>query len=377
MGMPVQEVLDLDSWRPRDNVPDPSGVDAAFDAGDTAANTAISYDVDTLLRIRFVIQQTEVTMICGDGNPTEFLIQYENNTQAAGTWIAVGAVGGGSEDVDFDSATGFADDDTTGQLLGSGTNVGGFGMEVAGASGTVTFTDEAVTECELEISVIFNGSQVANDDVINLRVLYSVLDAAPPATLVPITNSPSITMVAGPEAFTLDVTPAAVSVSGSSISMDLARTLDVTPAAVVVTGSSVNMELGFTLDVTAAAVTVTGSSIDMISAFAMVVTPAAVTITGSSISLDLGRTLDVTPVGVVITGSSITMDLVDAGDFTLDVTSAAVSITGSNIGMDRGFVLDVTPAVVTVTGSLIGLDLVSPSSSLAPYYYQTLLAGTA
>ncbi len=485
MGMPVQEVLDLDAWRPRDNVPDPSGVDATFDAGDTAANTAISYDVDTLLRIRLVIQQTEVTMICSDGNPTEFLIQYENATQATG-FIAVGAVGGGSEDCDFVSATGFADDDVTGTLLGSGTPVDGFGMEVAGASPTVTFTDEAVTECELEISIIFNGSQVANGDVINLRVLYSVLDANPPATLVPITNSPSITMIAGAGAFSLDVTPAAISitgssidldlgrtldvtpvsvvvtgssidmtigyelivspaavvvtgssvemtsafamevtpvavvvtgssitmdlvvpatsrqyffqgvgvddrgsreyffqgvgvqetfvaaaaddftltvtpaaasVAGSSISLDLGRTLDVTPAAVSVTGSSVSLDVGFSLDVTPVAVAVTGSSIDMVSAFAMQVTPASVSITGSSISLDLGRTLDVTPVAVVVTGSSITMDLAAAGNFTLDVTPANIAVSGSSVGLDLGRTLDVSPVTISVTGSSVNLDL--------------------
>ena len=99
--------------------------------------------------------------------------------------LAVGAVGGGTEDVDFVSATGFADTATAVQLLGAGTNVDGQGMETAGATGTITFveTPGGTSEVEFECSIIVNGGNVTDGDVINFRWLYSEADAAPPATV--------------------------------------------------------------------------------------------------------------------------------------------------------------------------------------------------
>lgn len=194
MGMPVLPLFDYDGFRVRDNVTDPSGVNAAFDGGDTALNTDWTQTVDELFRFRSLIKQTEAALEASD-NVTELLLQYENNTAAAGVWNAVGAVGGGTEDVDFVSATGFADGDNTTQILGAGTFVTGDGMEVAGASDTITFLELQTTETDMEVSVIINGSQVTDGDVINFRWLYSAADESPPATTFnAATNSPSITV---------------------------------------------------------------------------------------------------------------------------------------------------------------------------------------
>ena len=192
MGMPVAPTFDQDGFRFRDNVPDPSGVDAAFDAGDTAANSNPTLEVDTLYRVRLLVKQTNGSAVNHADLTTEFLIQYNNG--GAG-WNDFGAVGGGTEDIDFASATGFADgDNTTTQRLGSGTQVTGDGMEVAGASDSVAFTAEATTEAELEISFIINSGQVADEDTIQIRVLYSAGDASPPATAMSGTTIPTITV---------------------------------------------------------------------------------------------------------------------------------------------------------------------------------------
>ncbi len=195
MGQPVAPNFDWDGYRGRTAVPDPSGVDAAFDGSDVAANTGWTQTVDQLIRVRAVIKQTVTGIVNHANTSTEFLLQYNNSSAG---WLDVGVVGGGSEDVDFASATGFADTDATAGLLGGGTNVAGQGMETAGATGTVVFTEEAgTTEVEFELSLIINGSQVVDANTIQLRFLYSDGDEAPPGTVLhqePGTNTPTMTV---------------------------------------------------------------------------------------------------------------------------------------------------------------------------------------
>ncbi len=195
MGQPVAPLYDLDGFRGRDNVPDPSGVDAAFDAGDTAFNTGWTQTTGQLIRFRMVVKQTVGTAVNHNNLVTEFILQYENAT-AGGGFLDVGAVGGGSEDVDFAAATGFADGDNTAQVIGSGTNVAGDSMETNAASDSITFSEETSgQECEIEVSVIVNAAQVTDGDVINFRLLFSDNNEAPPATqLNAETNAPTLTV---------------------------------------------------------------------------------------------------------------------------------------------------------------------------------------
>lgn len=108
----------------------------------------------------------------------------------------MGGIGVGSEDVDFANATGFADGDNTTQLIGAGSFVTGDGLE-ANPSDTITFTEEALSETEIEVALIVNGSQVSVGDSIQLRLLYSDGDASPPATVLgSYTNTPTLTVAA-------------------------------------------------------------------------------------------------------------------------------------------------------------------------------------
>lgn len=174
-------VYDQTDYRVRDNVYDPSGVDAAFDSGDTAQNTAGDVTVDMIARARALVKQTNASNYGTTDATTEFRWQYQNVTQSTG-WVNVGDEGGGTEDVEFETPTGFTEGATTStSLLGSGTRVNGRGCTDS-ISGSVTFTDLAATEAELEVAFRINSSQVNDGDTIQLRVLYSVSDESPPAT---------------------------------------------------------------------------------------------------------------------------------------------------------------------------------------------------
>jgi len=221
MGMPVAPTFDQDGYRGRTNVTDPTGVDTAFDAGDTAKDTNFTWDVDTLLRMRFVVKQTNSSATTHGDLITEFILQYNNGGVG---WNDVGTVGGGTEDVDFVSASGFADGDNTGQVIGSGSNVTGDSMETNTASDSITFTDGATSETEIEVAIIINGSAVNDDDTIELRLLYSAADEAPPATAMSGTARPTITANIPP---VIEQVAADITASGD-ITGDITRTRSLT-----------------------------------------------------------------------------------------------------------------------------------------------------
>ena len=128
MGMPVAPTYDQDGWRARTNVPDPTGVNTAFDAGDAAEDIDWTQDTDVLFRARVIVKQTNAAATSHADMATEFTLQYNNGDVE---WLNVGAVGGGTEDVDFANASGFADGDDTTSLLTTDTNnfVTGDGVE--------------------------------------------------------------------------------------------------------------------------------------------------------------------------------------------------------------------------------------------------------
>jgi hypothetical protein len=192
MGMPVAPAYTFNGFRARTNVTDPSGVNTAFDAGDTALNTNWTQTVDELIRWRGVIQQTVAGATAHADLITNFVLQYNNG--GAG-WNNVGAVGADVEDVQFIAATGFADGDNTTQVIGSGSFVTGDSMENDTPSDDVSFTDSATSETELEVAVEVVGANVTDADTIEFRWLYSAADESPPATAVTQgANVPTITV---------------------------------------------------------------------------------------------------------------------------------------------------------------------------------------
>jgi hypothetical protein len=107
-------------------------------------------------------------------------------------------------------------------------------------------------------------------------------------------------------AYTLDTTPGAYNITGSSPSLLASRLVDTTPGAYDLTGADAQTLLGRALDTT----------------------PGDYDITGSSPSLLLGRALDTTPGDYDITGSPVDLEKATAGQFVLQTTPGAYNITG-------------------------------------------------
>lgn len=191
MGMPEAPVYDLEEFRARTSVPDPSGINTAFDGSDAALNADWSQPVDQLIRIRFTIDQENAIADVTDDLATEFILQYNNS---GGGWNTVGAVGADVEDVQYIAAIGFADHDNTTQVIGAGTFVTGDGLETNVATDTVTFSTGAISETELEVSIEIVGANVTDADTIDLRWLWSTGGAAPPATTMTATETPTMTV---------------------------------------------------------------------------------------------------------------------------------------------------------------------------------------
>ena len=193
MGVMVAPLYDQDSFRVRDNVIDPSGIDAVFDVGDSAKNADWTQLVDTLFRVRFLIQQTDAAANVIANLATEFALQWQNTTQATG-WSSV--FGGMNNHVGMSLSSGFADhDNIVTSRLGSGSLVTGDGLETDTITDTVTFTTEALSETELEVALSLASANVNNGDLIELRWVWSELDESPPATVLDAyTNIPIITV---------------------------------------------------------------------------------------------------------------------------------------------------------------------------------------
>jgi hypothetical protein len=190
MGMPEEPAYDQDAFRGRVAVPNPTGINAAFNGSDPATNANFTMDVDTTFRIRFVIQQTVAIAINTNNQATEFALQFN---LAGGGWVNVAAQGVTTQAVAYADGD-FADGDNTTQLIGSGTFIAGDGVEVT-PSDTITFTDEALTETELEFALTIVSSRVSDAQTLQLRVIHSDSDESPPATVLDsYTNTPTITV---------------------------------------------------------------------------------------------------------------------------------------------------------------------------------------
>lgn len=87
----------------------------------------------------------------------------------------------------------------------------------------------------------------------------------------------------------------------------------------------------YSLDTTPGAYDLTGSSPSLLLGRALDTTPGDYDITGSSPSLLLGRALDTTPGDYDITGSPVDLEKATAGQFVLQTTPGAYNITGSPV----------------------------------------------
>ncbi len=123
--------------------------------------------------------------------------------------------------------------------------------------------------------------------------------------------------------------------------------LPVSTAAVTRTGSTIALRRALKLSVSTAAVTLTGSSVALRTARKLAVATSAVTLTGSTISAKATRRLAVSTAAVTLTGSDITLTYASPNK-RLTVESGTITLTGSEIALSRTTVG--APVTETYTG---------------------------
>lgn len=163
--------------------------------------------------------------------------------------------------------------------------------------------------------------------------------------------------------YTLQVDTAAVTLTGTSVTLKADRKLTVTTQAVTLTGSSVSLKIARKIAVTTAAVTATGTSVSLRAARRITVSTAAITATGSSVSLRRGYPLSVTTAAVTTSGTSAALRIARK----LTVTSSAVTSTGSSVSLRTTRRIIVTSSPVTLSGTSVSLTYGGGSSFPTQY----------
>lgn len=236
MGMPVAPtfVFPTSGFRFRDNVPDPSSADAAFDAGDAAAGTDLQLDLDTFMRVRLLLQQTNAAAEAHGDLDQEFNIEYRINTGGGfGSWTAIGAIGTTAEAVIFAAGTPADQVALATQRLGGGTFADGIYMESdPSTTDAVVFPELSAEEAEIEVAFEII-SEVANlGDIIELRAQF----VSAPENTPTWNDDPSIT--AAPPAVSVDVTGVVAAADAAGVIGAVASVGIVDVAGVVATADA-------------------------------------------------------------------------------------------------------------------------------------------
>lgn len=370
MGKPVAPTYDQDGFRARTNVKDPAGVNAAFDAGDAAKDADWTQDVDELIRVRLVVKQTNAAAANHDDLITEFILQYNNG--GAG-WNNVGAVGADVEDVQFIAATGFADGDDTTQVIGAGTFVTGDSIEVDSPSDSVTFTAETLTETEIEVAIEIVGANVADEDTIQLRLLYSAGDESPPATAMGTTKIPTMTankaagyeLVADSGSFSLAGTVAALLVgfalvaasgpyalAGTAASLQYGRQFPVEAGSYAFTGTAVTFQKGRTLEAVAGTYSVAGTAATFDRTYELAAGIGAYTYAGSAASLERGYPLTAAAGAYTLSGSAASLER----GYKVPALSGSYALAGTAASLEYGREVAANAGVYSLAGTAASLE---------------------
>lgn len=293
MGKPVDAAYDQDAFRGRTNVADPSGVNAAYDPGDAAINTNWTQLVDVLFRLRYVIQQTVANANAGL-TPT-FSLQFNRNGTG---WVAVGAQGAPSVAVRYADAAGFADADNTTQLLGGGSFVTGDGVEVD-PSDTITFTTEALSETEVEVALEIVGTEVADGDTIELRVVRDGSTA-----LDSYTNTPSLTV---DEPAILAADAGSFALTGTAASLLVGYRLDSEAGAYALTGAEATLIHGFMVLAESGEFVLSGAVADLLAARLVAADGGSYLLSGTDADLLAALLLSAEAGSYALTGQAATL----------------------------------------------------------------------
>lgn len=358
MGKPVAPAFDQDAFRARTNVPNPL-LNAAFDAGDAALNANWAQDVDVLIRVRFVIQQTVAGASNHDNTDTEFLLQYNKN---GGGWNDVAAIGADTDPVQYMNAV-FTDGDNTTQLLGSGTFVAGDGVEIT-PTDTIVFTESALTETEIEFAIEIVSGQVADGDTIQLRLIYSDTNESPPATVCEAyTNTPTMT-VSEDASVDITVPVAALTLTSYAPTIQTPVNITVPVASLALTGYAPTVEVTENVEIE-----IPVTTLSLIGYPPTVETTAHINI-------------EVPVAALALTAYAPVVDT--GGGIDIEVPAGALALTGyaPTVTVTAHIDIEIPAATLTLTGyppdieALQGLNITIPTGALALTGYAPIVTVT-
>ena len=150
----------------------------------------------------------------------------------------------------------------------------------------------------------------------------------------------------GPTAYTLDVTPAAFAVTGSTQTLLYARKLQSTAASYAITGSNAVTLYKRRIEASPAAYTVTAFDVGLTytqsaTAYTLDVTPAAFTIAGNDAQLMAGRAIGITPSALSLSFSDVDASI--SRVLSVDPASIGVSLASVELLYSGGEVVSSAP----------------------------------
>lgn len=128
--------------------------------------------------------------------------------------------------------------------------------------------------------------------------------------------------------YTLDTTPGAYNITGSSATVLVDRLTTVTPGAYNVTGSDATVLLDRLIAPTSGAYNLTGFDVTLATGVVLDTTPGSYSITGSNATVLYGRAVLPTPGAYNLTGSDVTFTYAQLTSYVLDTEVGSYSITG-------------------------------------------------
>lgn len=165
-----------------------------------------------------------------------------------------------------------------------------------------------------------------------------------------------------PTGFTLDVSPASLTLTSQNVDLRYVKNLSVTAGVITLTGQSVGLKTAEKLSVTSGSSTLAGQVVTLKEAKKLGVTDGAITLTGQTVTLKAAENLSVVSGSITLTGQSVTLR--EAKN--IGVTAGVLTFTGQDLGFARFKFLQVTSASILLSGQSVTIPPKGKSIPVTP-----------
>jgi hypothetical protein len=174
-------------------------------------------------------------------------------------------------------------------------------------------------------------------------------------------------------AYTLSVSPGALTISGSNTNLAAGRGLVATVGGFTLAGSTTSLLRGLVLATTTNAFNLAGTTTGLLRGYPLTLSAGAFNLNGTSTDLALGRSLAATVGSITLTGTTTGLIYAPtvAASYTLSVSPGAFSLNGSSTDLVLGRSLTATAGNITLAGA--NANLVYAAATAA--YTLTATAG--